>query len=123
MASKLGEVFYKRLFESHPESRPLFTTDMRVQSETLMSMLGVAVNMLDRLSSIEPIVEDLGRRHLKYKVRPEHVKPFREALLYTLRYALGKGFDAQVREAWEALFDVLVHKMGLAAPGAQQPQA
>ncbi len=112
LADKLGDVFYGKLFEIEPRTRELFSADMQAQGETLISMLGVAVNMLDKLNLIGPIVQDLGRRHTRYQVRPEFVIPFREALLHALSWALGTGFSAQVKEAWEALYDVLINKMG-----------
>lgn len=113
LAPKLGEVFYSKLFELAPDARGLFGADVKAQGETLLSMLGVAVNMLDKLAKIDPIVQDLGRRHFAYKVSPEHIGPFRESLAYTLKWALGAGYTDQVREAWESLFDVLITKMGL----------
>jgi hemoglobin-like flavoprotein len=119
LTDKLGGVFYGKLFEIEPRTRELFSTDMLAQGETLISMLGVAVNMLDKLSLIDPIVQDLGRRHSRYQVRPEFIAPFREALIYTLNWALGAGFNAQVKEAWEALYDVLVNKMGFVDHSSQ----
>lgn len=118
LASKLGDVFYGKLFELVPESRELFSADLHTQGETLISMLGVAVNMLDKLNIIDPIVQDLGRRHLRYRVRPEFVLPFRKSLMYTLDWALGEGFTDQMQDAWEAMFDVLISKMGIVSADA-----
>jgi hemoglobin-like flavoprotein len=118
LAPKLGEVFYTKLFELAPDAKELFGADVKSQGDTLVSMLGVAINMLDKLAVIEPIVQDLGRRHFAYKVNPAHIKPFREALMYALEWALGPGFNNQVRDAWTELFDVLVHKMRLDATQA-----
>jgi hemoglobin-like flavoprotein len=118
MAPKLGDVFYGKLFELAPEARDLFSTDLHIQGETLISMLGVAVNMLDKLSIIDPIVQDLGRRHVRYRVRPEFVQPFRQALMHTLGRALGDGFSEQIRDAWDAMFDALIIKMGIVSTAA-----
>lgn len=118
LAPKLGDVFYTKLFELAPESRELFSSDLHMQGETLISMLGVAVNMLDKLNIIDPIVQDLGRRHFRYRVRPEFVQPFRQSLMYTLGWALGEGFTEQMHDAWEAMFDVLITKMGIVSAEA-----
>jgi hemoglobin-like flavoprotein len=113
LAPMLGDVFYGKLFELAPDAKELFGPNVKSQGETLISMLGVAVNMLDKLAVIDPIVQDLGRRHFAYKVHAEHIKPFREALMFALEWALGQGFTAQVHDAWAELFDVLVRKMQL----------
>jgi hemoglobin-like flavoprotein len=118
IAPKLGDVFYAKLFELAPGARELFSTDLHIQGETLLSMLGVAVNMLDKLAIIDPIVQDLGRRHLRYRVHADYIQPFLQALMYTLGWALGDGFSEQVRDAWEAMFDVLIAKMGIVPAAA-----
>ena len=115
LAAKLGEVFYNRLFEQLPETKPLFSRDTREQGIALMSMLGVAVNMLDRLESIDPLMKTLGQRHEIRGVKPEMVEPFREVLLDTLSVVLGKACTEQVRDAWEAMFNTLARKMGMLA--------
>ncbi|MEA2570419.1 MAG: hypothetical protein QOI24_2420 [Acidobacteriota bacterium] len=48
-------IFYGTLFELAPEAPPLFVkTDMRVQGEVLMNMIGAAVRGLDRLDELKP---------------------------------------------------------------------
>jgi hemoglobin-like flavoprotein len=119
LTPKLGDVFYGKLFELSPSARELFSADLHMQGETLISMLGVAVNMLDKLAMIDPIVQDLGRRHSRYRVQPQFVQPFRQALMYTLGWALGEGFTEQMHDAWEAMYDVLITKMGIVTEEAQ----
>ena len=55
-----------------PVRPALFTaTDMAGQRRNLMQTLAVVVRGLDRLDTIVPAVEALGRRHSTYGVRPE----------------------------------------------------
>lgn len=120
LADKLGERFYTKLFERLPESRPLFSTDAREQGAALMSMLGIAVNMLDRLDSIDPTMKILGKQHDRRGVHHDYFPLFRDTLLETLQYVLGPAYSEQVREAWMAMLDTLAAKMGMG--GHAHPQ-
>ena len=51
-ADEAGRLFYERLFALDPALRPLFKGDMAEQSRSLMRMIAVAVNGLDRLETI-----------------------------------------------------------------------
>jgi hemoglobin-like flavoprotein len=55
-ADEAGRLFYERLFALDPALRPLFKGDMAEQSRSLMRMIAVAVNGLDRLETIVPAV-------------------------------------------------------------------
>ena len=111
MAGKLGELFYKRVFELDPAIKELFPDDPRRQGELFMAMFGGAVEMLFHLDTLEPSVHDLGRRHNAYGTKPEHYDTFRSALLWTLERVLDEAFTAEVRQAWEAVFDYLARMM------------
>lgn len=63
IADHAAELFYGRLFEVAPQVRPLFKGDIKDQGRKLMATMGVAVNGLDRLTELVPVVQDLGRRH------------------------------------------------------------
>ena len=62
-AEEAGKLFYDRLFAVDPTLRPLLKGDMAEQSRSLMRMIAVAVNGLDRLETIVPVVKALGVRH------------------------------------------------------------
>jgi hemoglobin-like flavoprotein len=75
----------------------------------------VAVNGLDRLDSIVPAVQDLGRRHVVYGVKPEHYDTVGAALIQTLGQGLGEAFTPQVKDAWIKVYGVLAGAMKSAA--------
>lgn len=114
-AEEVAALFYGRLFEIAPEVRPLFKGDLTEQGRKLMQVLGYAVGSLDRLDTLVPAVEDLGRRHGKYGVRDEHYDAVGFALLWTLEKGLGEGFTAEVKAAWVAVYTVLAGVMKSAA--------
>ena len=93
----------------------MFTSDLTEQGKKLMQVLGYAVGSLDRLDSLIPAVEDLGRRHGRYGVRDEHYDAVASALLWTLEQGLGEAFTAELREAWVAVYTLLAGVMKSAA--------
>src|SRR5918912_4178885 len=91
-----ARLFYGRLFEADPSTRPLFArSDMAEQGRMLMQTINIAVSSLDRLEKILPAIEDLGRRHAGYGVTEEHYASVGGALLWTLGQGLGEAFTPE----------------------------
>ena len=105
-------LFYQRLFELDADIERLFRrADMAKQRAILMGTLAVVVRSLDRLDTIVPAIEALGRRHAGYGVRPEHYDTVGAALLWTLDKGLGQAFDSDTREAWSVAYGTLAGLM------------
>ena len=102
-----AEIFYGRLFELDPNLKPLFKSDIKSQGEKLMMILGTAVNGLNNLEAIVPVVQDMGKRHVDYGVKERDYGTVGEALLWTLEKGLGKGFTPEVKEAWTVVYTLL----------------
>ena len=116
IADAAATIFYDRLFDLDPSLRKLFSrTDMAGQRRNLVQTLGVVVASIDRLESIIPAVEALGRRHAGYGVEAAHFDTVGEALLDTLAVGLGESFTPDVREAWATAYGVLAGVMQSAA--------
>jgi nitric oxide dioxygenase len=110
-AQAAASLFFDRLFEQAPQVRPLFTTDITAHGAKLMNMIGVAVRGLDNLETIVPAIRDLGVRHVRYGVRPEHYDTVGNVLLWTLDKGLGEVFTDEVRDAWAAAYGLLSSTM------------
>ena len=119
IADTAATLFYDHLFELDPAIRRLFRrTDMAGQRKILMQTLTVVVKSLDKLDTIVPAVQALGRRHAGYGVRSEHYESVGIALLWTLEQGLGDAFDDETREAWAAAYGTLASVMIAAADDA-----
>ena len=70
-------------------------------------MLGTVVAGLDRLDTLMPAVQALGRRHAGYGVAPAHYTPVGSALLWTLEQGLGSAFTPDVKDAWATAYITL----------------
>lgn len=119
MVAPIAEVaaglFYGRLFEVDPSLKPLFRGDIKDQGKKLMATIKIAVQSLDRLDALVPVVQALGRRHLAYGVRDEHYDTVGGALLWTLEKGLGEAFTPEVKEAWTVTYGILAKVMKDAA--------
>jgi hemoglobin-like flavoprotein len=118
IADKAAALFYDRLFELDPTLKSLFKIDLREQGGKLMQMIGLAVNELDALDELVPMVEALGRRHANYGVKDRDYDTVGSALLWTLQQGLGAAFTPEVKSAWTAVYQLLASTMKAGAKSA-----
>jgi len=64
-----------------------------------------------------PVLQALGKRHVGYGVKDAHYQTVGGALLKTLGQGLGEGFTPAVKDAWTAVYGVMVSVM--VAPAAK----
>lgn len=109
-------LFYGRLFELDPGTRPLFAgTDMAEQGAKLMATLGFVVAGLKRPAEVVPAAQALAKRHIGYGVVEAHYATVGAALLWTLGQGLGEAFTPEVEAAWTAAYTLLAGVMIAAA--------
>jgi len=114
-------LFYERLFALDPALRPMFAhTDMAAQRKLLMQTLAVVVASIDKLETLVPAVEALGRRHAGFGVTPGDYATVGRALLDTLRTGLGAAFTPEVEAAWSDAYELLAGVMLAASAGEAQ---
>ena len=101
-------LFYGRLFELDPGTRPLFAgTDMAEQGAKLMATLGFVVTGLKRPAEVVPAAQALAKRHVGYGVKDAQYATVGAALLWTLGQGLGEAFTPEVEAAWTAAYTLL----------------
>ena len=110
-SKKVGEKFYKRLFEINPEVSKLFKGDMKEQAGHLMRMVKTVVEGLNNPQIIVPAIQDLGRRHQEYGVESDQYKMFGECLISTIEEEMKNDFNTATKKAWEKLYNVLADEM------------
>ena len=115
IAATAADLFYGRLFEIAPQVRAMFPDDLSEQKKKLMAMLSTAVAGLNRLDTLMPAVQALGRRHAGYGVKATHYASVGSALLWTLEKGLGEAFTPEVKDAWATTYIVLSTTMMNAA--------
>ena len=123
MADAAADLFYRRLFELDPALRSLFRGDLQEQGRRLIQMLGIAVAWLDRPDMLVPTIEELGRRHEVYGVKPRDYHTVGKALLLTLAEGLGEAFTPDVRDAWTAVYELILSAMQRHSPAAYRVES
>lgn len=113
-AEAAAQAFYARLFEAHPELRPLFKGDMQAQGAKLMEMLSSVAAVLTRPWGLAPMLRRLGERHAGYGVLPWQYRAVGTALLRALQDVLGPEFGPDERRAWAEVYSHLAEAMQMA---------
>ncbi|MEM7633067.1 MAG: globin family protein [Pseudomonadota bacterium] len=124
IADAAAQLFYQRLFEIDPGTKLLFAeTDIARQNEKLISTLSLVVEKADQLDTIIPVLQELGRNHVRYGVEARHYESVGSALLWTLEQGLGDRFTDQARAAWTVAYALVSGPMRQAAVDLERPAA
>ena len=99
--------FYDKLFETAPQFRELFSSDVDRQARKFLQSLKLIVNSLSSLERAAPVLNSLGRRHEGYGVKPEDYDVVGAVLIATLQEILGEDFTKEVEVAWTAAFKLI----------------
>jgi hemoglobin-like flavoprotein len=67
----------------------------------------MAVRALHDPDSIMPMLRDLGKRHIGYGVTIEQYELIRAALLRMIEQSIGRDFNDETRDAWNAAYDLI----------------
>ncbi len=103
--------FYEALFCRAPELRRYFRDDLEGQGMKFMTTLGVIVQKLEDESQIAEHYMGLGRLHAALGIHVADFAPMEEALIDTLRNALGEGFTPELDAAWRRAYAVVSGNM------------
>lgn len=110
IAPTAAKIFYDKLFELDSSLEPLFPSGeeaMTLQGNKLMSMLSNAVAGLNNLDMLIPVLQNLGKRHVEYKVEASHYDTVGKALIDTLKIGLGDEFTPEVESAWLKVYGTM----------------
>lgn len=103
----VAQLFYDRLFEISPEFKPMFKNNIKEQGMKLIQMLSVVVMSLDKLDTLLPGIQAMGKRHVTYGVKKEDYTKVGEALLWTLEQFLGEDWTPEIKEAWVEVYALM----------------
>lgn len=109
-----ARLFYDRLFELAPDTRPLFRNDMAEQGRHLIGALAKIVTGLSSLDVMLPGLCKLAARHVDYGVEDRHYAVAGNALLHMVTAHGGLAIDSATVQAWRTAY-VLVADVMIAA--------
>jgi nitric oxide dioxygenase len=108
---RTARIFYDRLFELAPETRPLFRNDMAEQGRLLVDALARIVTGLSRLEAMLPALRKLAEGHVGYGVEERHYAIAGDALLHVVAVYGGANMDPTTLEAWTVAYQLVAGTM------------
>lgn len=121
ISDQAAELFYGRLFELDPDLKLIFKSPIPVQGKLLMKALNGAVEGLDDLDTLVPVLQALGARHAPYGVVESDYATVGSAFLWTLEQGLGDEFTPEVKAAWTEVYGVISDVMIAAQKEVELP--
>jgi hemoglobin-like flavoprotein len=111
VSTKMGEEFYSRLFEKHPDLRAMFKSEPKDQVMKLMFMISYLVYRLDQMPELKEEISKLAVRHKGYGTEPGHYAIIGEHLLWSLEQNMGDLWTAETAEAWQKTYSIFADLM------------
>jgi len=116
-AQKVGVLLFKHIFEIAPEALGLFSfkdeknlyESERLKSHAVkvVTTVGVAVEGLNKLDELVPVLKGIGLKHVGYGVQPAHYDVVGKALIMTLKAGLHTDLTPAHEAAWEKVYKIL----------------
>jgi len=106
-AEYAAQLFYKRFFELAPDVQPLFKSELKTQGIKLFQVISFTVCSLDNMNELLPLLQDLGRQHVRYGAKEHHYAYVGEALLWTMEKVLKNDFTPEIQQAWIDVYRVM----------------
>jgi len=105
-------VFYQNLFLDYPEVKKLFAnTKIEQQEKKIMTVFVLTIGNLHDFAYLEKLLNNLGKRHLKYGVALEHYDFLGETLIKTLKSFLKERWNRELEAAWRQAYKMIVKLM------------
>lgn len=102
------DLFYERLFQVEPATKPLFKNDMQVQGKALVKMISAALGLLNDIPSLTEALQGLARGHAAKGVVSSQYGVVGEVLLWTLKKVLGDQYTSDVEGSWLKIYCFMI---------------
>lgn len=106
----ITSVFYKNMFNHHPELLNIFNHANQSQGRqqtALANMVLAAAKHIDQLEAVIPAVVQVAHKHRGLGVKPEHYPIVGEHLLGAIKEVLGDAATDEIINAWADAYGVI----------------
>jgi nitric oxide dioxygenase len=107
---EITSLFYKHLFQAHPELLNLFNqTNQKIGSQplALANTIYFAAENIDNLGVLMPQVLLIAHKHRALTVLPEHYPIVGKYLLQAIAEFLGEKATHEILDAWSAAYGII----------------
>ncbi|CAF0894632.1 unnamed protein product [Adineta steineri] len=109
---EIASIFYKRMFENHPELLDIFNqTNQKIGTQplALANTIYFAAENIDNLEAIMPVIKHITHKHRALTIQPEHYPIVGKYLLLAIKQFLGEKSTQDILDAWAAAYDIIAN--------------
>ncbi len=106
----ITSVFYKNMFEAHPELKNLFNMGNQAngsQQQSLAAAVFAYAANIENTAALAPVVERIVHKHVSVGIKAEHYPIVGKHLLGAIKQILGDTATAELLEAWAEAYGLL----------------
>ena len=111
VGAKASTHVFDNLFDAYPDIQPLFSDIKGPPKSMFWATVGLIVDNLENLSSLDVPLTQLGERHVSFGATPERYGAFADIIIGTIATINGEDWTDAHEDAWETLFGHVVNKM------------
>lgn len=103
-------LFYKNMFESHPELMNLFNMGNQAngsQQQSLAAAVFAYAANIDNSEALKPVIERIVHKHVSVGIKPEHYPIVGKHLMDAIKAVLGDAATPELIAAWEEAYGLL----------------
>jgi len=103
-------LFYKNMFESHPELKNLFNMGNQAngsQQQSLAAAVFAYAANIDNSAALAPVIERIVHKHVSVGIKAEHYPIVGSNLIGAIKGVLGDAATPELLAAWEEAYGLL----------------
>ena len=109
---EITSIFYKHLFEDHPELLNFFNhTNQKcgTQPLALANIIYFAAENIDRLETLRPQIDIIAHKHRAVTIKPEHYPIVGKYMLRAIDEHLGEQSTPEILGAWSNAYAIIAN--------------
>jgi len=103
-------MFYKNMFESHPELKNLFNMGNQAngsQQQSLAAAVFAYAANIENSAALAPVIERIVHKHVSVGIKPAHYPIVGNHLIGAIKGVLGDAATPELLAAWEEAYGLL----------------
>lgn len=103
-------LFYKNMFESHPELKNLFNMGNQAngsQQQSLAAAVFAYAANIENSAALAPVIERIVHKHVSVGIKAEHYPIVGSNLIGAIKGVLGEAATPELLAAWEEAYGLL----------------